>query len=200
MKFILASTSVYRRQQIEKIGLIFDYLKPEIDEDVIKAKLLNEKQTPLQIAERLSYAKGLSIADKLNRNDTWLVLSGDQVVSFNNQCLGKPNDLAGGMQQLMKLQGQAHELITSVSLFSNSGVENYTQITKLKMHSLSPDEVHNYLLKDEPYDCAGSYKIEQNGIALFESIKTDDFSAIQGLPMLWLTKKLREHGYEFFKS
>ena len=200
MKFILASTSVYRRQQIQKIGINFDYLKPEIDEDAIKAKLLNEKQTPQQIAERLSYAKGLSIADKLNRKDSWLVLSGDQVVSFNSECLGKPHNLAGSMQQLTQLQGQTHQLITSVSLFSNSGVQNYTQITKLKMHSLSPDEIHNYVLKDEPYDCAGSYKIEQNGIALFESIESDDFSAIQGLPLLWLTKKLREYDYEFFKN
>ena len=200
MKFILASTSAYRRQQIEKIGISFDYLKPEIDEDALKTKLLNEKQSPQQVAERLSYAKGLSIADKLNRNDSWLVLSGDQVVSFNNQCLGKPQHLAGSMQQLNLLQGQQHQLITSVSLFSNAGVQNYTQITKLKMHSLSPDEIHNYVLKDEPYDCAGSYKIEQNGIALFESIESDDFSAIQGLPLLWLTKKLREHNYEFFKT
>jgi septum formation protein len=200
MKFILASTSAYRRQQIEKIGIDFDYLKPEIDEEAIKNKLLSENQTPQQIAERLSYAKGLSIADKLSKQEPWLVLSGDQVVSFNNQCLGKPRDLAGSMQQLMKLQGQTHELITCVSLFSNTGVQNYTQITKLKMHSLSPDEVHNYVIKDEPYDCAGSYKIELSGISLFESILSDDFSAIQGLPMLWLTKKLREYGYEFFKS
>lgn len=200
MKFILASSSVYRRQQIEKVGISFDYLKPEIDEAALKRKLLSENQTPQQIAERLSYAKGLSIVDKLQTNDPWLLLSGDQVVSFNNQCLGKPHNLAGSMQQLNTLQGQTHQLITCVSLFSNTGVQNYTQITKLKMHSLSPDEIHNYVLKDEPYDCAGSYKIELNGIALFESIESDDFSAIQGLPMLWLTKKLREYKYEFFKS
>jgi septum formation protein len=200
MKFILASSSVYRRQQVEKIGISFDYLKPEIDEDSLKSSLLSEKKSPQQIAERLSYAKGLSIADKLNCNEQWLVLSGDQVVSFNNQCLGKPHNLQGSMQQLNLLQGNTHQLITAVSLFSNLGVKNYTQITQLKMHSLSPDEIHNYVLKDEPYDCAGSYKIENNGIALFESIESDDFSAIQGLPMLWLTKKLREYKYEFFKN
>lgn len=200
MKFILASSSIYRRQQIEKIGINFDYLKPEVDEAALKANLIRESQSPQQIAERLSYAKGLSIVDKLQVNDPWLVLSGDQVVSFKNLCLGKPLNIAGSMQQLTKLQGQTHELITSVSLFSNTGVQNYTQITKLKMHKLSPDEIHNYVLRDEPYDCAGSYKIEQNGIALFESIESNDFSAIQGIPMLWLTKKLREYDYEFFKN
>jgi septum formation protein len=133
MKFILASSSVYRRQQIEKIGINFDYLKPEVDEEALKANLIRENQTPQQIAERLSYAKGLSIVDKLQINDPWLVLSGDQVVSFNNQCLGKPKNLAGSMQQLSMLQGATHQLITCVSLFSNTGVQNHTQIANLKM-------------------------------------------------------------------
>ena len=200
MKFILASASPYRREQIQKIGINFDYLKPEIDEDSLKHKLNAENKSPVQVAEALSYAKGLSIAEKLPKTDNWLVLSGDQVVSFENKCLGKAHSLEGCMQQLTELQGKTHELITSVSLFSNRGVENYTQTAKLSMHSLSPNEIHNYILKDEPYDCCGSYKIEKSGMALFKSIKTDDFSAIQGLPMLWLTQKLREHHYEFFKT
>ncbi|MBY0554196.1 Maf family protein [bacterium] len=199
MNLILASTSPYRKQLLEKIGISFDCVKPDLDEEQLKESLLKQNHSPVQIAESLSKAKCKAAFKQIN-NNTSVIIAGDQLVAFDNTILGKPNTSQKAIAQLQQLNGQKHQLITAVSLFINGKVIHKNHITHLHMKNLSENEIKNYVLKDNPLDCAGSYKIEQHGITLFQAIDCDDFTAIQGLPMIWLSNCLKENGYEFFKN
>jgi septum formation protein len=199
MSLILASTSVYRKQLLAKLGLSFQCINPDIDEELLKNDLLAKKHLPVQIAESLSKAKCKSVYKKLN-DDSAVVVSGDQLVIFDGQILAKPLTTENAVAQLQRLNNQKHQLITAVSLFINGKVLHQNNITTLKMKKLSLSEIKNYVLIDNPIDTCGSYKIEEHGLTLFESIDGNDFSAIQGLPLLWLSNCLKENGYEFFKK
>ncbi len=194
-KIILASTSKYRKQLLEKTGLAFTTEKPSYDEEKVKYQMLLDRRTPLEIAEALSKGKALSI----NANDR-LIIAGDQLVHFNHGILGKAGTFEKAFNQLKQLNGQKHELITAVTIRTETEVLHLNHITQMYMKSLSDQELKNYLKKDEPYDAAGSYKIEESGLILFEKIESDDFSAIQGLPLLWITHQLKGLGYELFKN
>lgn len=200
MKLILASTSPYRKVLLSKAGINFECLSPLLDEEATKCKLLKENKSPQQIAEEISYLKGDSILQNIKDKKESLIVSGDQLVDFNGKILGKPGSFEKAVEQIKLLQNTIHRLITCVTLSTPEKVIRHTSITVLKMRSLSNEEIINYIQRDKPYDCAGSYKIEENGIALFESIVSDDFTAIQGMPMIWLCNQLKEQGYEFFKS
>lgn len=199
MSLILASTSPYRKKLLEKLGIKFDCIKPELDEENLKISLLQQKHSPIQIAESLSKAKCKSVFKIIN-DDHRVIIAGDQLVSFNNTILGKPQTVENAVAQLQLLNGQKHQLITAVSLFIKGKVIHKNHITHLHMKKLSDEEIQNYVLKDNPLDCAGSYKIEEHGITLFEAIDCDDFTAIQGLPIIWLSNCLKENEYEFFKN
>lgn len=194
-KIILASTSPYRKELLEKIGIAFETQKPLIDEDLAKKKLLELKASAVEIAESLSRQKAQSL-----QNENSIVIAGDQLVSFKNKIIGKSGSFEKALEQLTEMSGQEHQLITAITIQDSHQIDHYNHITQLKMKDLSRTEIENYLRLDTPFDCAGSYKIEKSGICLFESIKTDDFTAIQGLPMIWLTQQLRKKGYELFKK
>lgn len=199
MSLILASTSPYRKQLLAKLGLDFKCVKPELDEEELKDSLLKQNHSPLQIAESLSKAKCKAVYKQLN-DPQLVIIAGDQLVSFDNSILGKPHTADGAVSQLKQLNGQKHQLITAVSIFLNGKVLHKNHITHMHMKNLSNNEIKNYVSIDKPLDCAGSYKIEEHGITLFESIDCDDFTAIQGLPIMWLSNCLKENGYEFFKK
>jgi septum formation protein len=198
-KIILASTSIYRRQLFEKVGVEFTSEKPSFDEDAVKLKCLQESKSALQVAEVLSRGKAKSIFD-LKRDSALLVISGDQLVSYQNQIIGKAHSIENAFAQLKKLNHDTHQLITATTLMTMDKTWHLNHLTTLKMKKLSDEEIMGYLKKDEPFDCAGSYKIEKNGICLFEKIECDDFTAIQGLPLIWITNTLKELGYELFKK
>lgn len=198
MNIILASTSSYRKSLIEKLGIPFSCIAPLINEDSLKMSLTSQSLSPSETAEKLSYEKGLSVFKEYK--DKALVISGDQLVCFENKILGKPKTIENAIEQLSLLNNKTHQLITSITLFNREQIIKYNHITHLKMKKLTQFEVKNYINKDKPLDCAGSYKIEESGIILFESIDTDDFSAIQGVPLIWLSNQLKEFGYEFFKN
>lgn len=194
----LASTSKYRKSLLEKTGWSFNCLSPAMDEEALKDNLVLAGKTPLEIAEALSRAKAQSVWNQVDSSQD-IVISGDQLVNFENEILGKPGHEENAFLQLKKLSGQTHELITAVTIQSTSGIMHFNHLTRLTMKSLTDAEIVNYLQKDRPYDCAGSYKIEEHGVCLFESIDCDDFSAIQGLPLIWITNELRKKNYELFK-
>lgn len=191
---VLASTSAYRFDLLKKLGIKFRAEKPKFDEETQKLILLQQKASPLQIAETLSKGKASSLK-YLNAT----VIGGDQLVHTDGKILGKSGQFKKAFEQLQCLRGKTHELITAVTIQANNQQWHLNHITSLKMKNLSDSEIENYLKKDQPYDCAGSYKIESCGLILFDRIKTDDFSAIQGLPLLWISNRLKELGYEFFK-
>lgn len=185
-QIILASASKYRHELLSRLGVPFEALRPPVDEEKEK----DPRLSPQVLAEKLAFLKARSLA----REDR-LVIGGDQLVSFGNEILGKPHTVEGARKQLLKMQGQKHELITAVCVFDGMKAHPFTNITRLQMKPLNEAQIANYVRTDEPLDCAGSYKIEKNGISLFEAIETEDFTAIQGLPLIQLSKVLHNLGY-----
>jgi len=118
----------------------------------------------------------------------------DPVCAFGDRIFGKPGDAAGAVAQLQALQGQEHRLITAVAVAHRGQFERFTDVATLRMRELASDEIQRYVAAEQPFDCAGSYRIESLGIVLFEQIHCHDHTAIVGLPLLQLCAVLRRFG------
>lgn len=182
-KIVLASTSPYRRAQLATLGIPFESTKPLYDEDQEKHKVVADFKHPHKISQHLSFKKGESVA-----NAESIVVSGDQLVSFEEKILGKPGTKEKAIEQLMMMQGKTHELVTACTVFNGLDPIGILNITTISLKPMSRKQIEYYVSIDNPVDCAGSYKIEKNGIQLVDALKTDDFTAIQGLPLLALAK------------
>lgn len=189
-RLVLASASPYRRAQLERLGVPFTCHAPEIDEDLVKGRL--GPMGPRELARLLAVVKADAIA---SREPDALVLAGDQVVAFEGRILGKPGTSEAAIEQLVAMSGASHELITAVALWHDEVTISFLEVARLTMRRLAREEVVRYVEADRPLDCAGSYKIEERGIALFERIECADHSAIVGLPLVELTTKLRAFGF-----
>lgn len=188
-RLILASTSPYRASLLERLMLSFDKIDSEVDEDQFKEKISN----PRELTKTLAFEKANSVFKK---NPKAFVIGGDQVSLFGQEVLGKPGSFDRAVDQLMKLQGKTHQLVTSTCVLGpDSFEENWTEITTLSMRKLSEEECASYVRKDDPLFCAGSYKIESLGISLFEKIEGEDQTAIIGMPLMRLTSVLRKTGF-----
>jgi len=187
-KLILASSSPYRRALLEKLCLPFAGLDPGLDEQPFKEKISD----PEELTATLAYEKAFIIH---NLNPEAVVIGGDQVSLFENSILGKPGNNENAFAQLKLLQGKTHHLVTAVCLIGPNGREAFIDKTTLKMRALTDREISSYIEMDNPLDCAGSYKIEKLGISLFDSIDTEDHTAIVGLPLMKLSKVLRGFGF-----
>ena len=189
MEVVLASTSPYRRAQLEQLGVPFRCVAPQVDEDAFKVRISD----PLQLATQLARAKAEAVA--ANEPDA-VVVGGDQLVAFNGRVLGKPGDAAGAIRQLSELSGNCHQLITCVSVTRGGRDVAIASIAAMTMRHLTLAEIERYVAADEPFDCAGSYKWERRGVALFSKIETDDPTGIVGLPLMRLAEALRSFGIE----
>jgi septum formation protein len=187
-ELILASTSPYRRALLERLGLPFRCLAPNVDEDALKSEGL----APEALASRLARLKAESVASLA---PDAVVLGGDQLVAFEGRILGKPGDADRAVAQLLALAGRPHELITAIALLHPRGRVEHVDRARLWMRPLTREEAERYVAADRPWDCAGSYKLESRGVALFERIEASDHSAITGLPLLALAGALRSLGY-----
>jgi septum formation protein len=189
-KLILASTSIYRQELLTRLGIPFQAEKPSFDEDSVKKSHSHLKIDDL--CRLLAKGKAQSLSTPEN-----CVIGSDQMAVLEGQRLGKPGNYENALAQLLKMQGKSHELLTSVTVFFKGEEHSLLDRTILKMRPLASVEIEKYLKLDQPFDCAGSYKIEKHGISLFEKIQTEDFTAIPGLPLIKLGKILRELGYSF---
>lgn len=183
MKVVLASQSPYRKQQLENLGLSFTAEKPMIDEEQLKVSLADSH--PAALAAQLARAKAESL--KIQYPDA-LIIGGDQLVQHKGEILGKSGDFDGALRQLKNLQGDTHELLTAVCCLYKDEVFEKIISARLKMRRLDDEMIRCYLKLDEPYDCAGSYKIEKAGAQLFEFIACPDLTSIQGLPLMTVTE------------
>jgi len=188
MALILASTSESRRELLGRLQIPFDCANPGVDEAAWKERPL----TPSQLAQELALAKARAIVDRFPGAD---VLGGDQVCECDGQLFGKPGTEAAAVDQLRQLAGKTHRLWTAVCLIHRDAPWQMITTTALTMRPLSDEEIHRYVRHDQPLFCAGSYKIESLGIALFERIETPDSTAIMGLPLMALAQQLRVCGY-----
>jgi len=189
MDLILASTSPYRRAQIERLGVPFRSVAPDVDEEALKTRW--GAVAPRELAERLAHAKAASVAE---RAPEAVVIGGDQLVAFDGRILGKPGTIEGAIAQLRELSGRSHDLITALAVIRGFETYAHVDVATLNLRQLTPDSIARYVNADRPMDCAGSYKLESRGITLFESIDSDDHSAIVGMPLIALTSILRGIG------
>lgn len=184
---ILASTSPYRRQLLERLRVPFACERPGVDEDAVK----RSHEGPLAVVQALARQKALAVAA---RHPGAIVVGSDQAATIDGAILDKPATVANAQAQLQRLQGREHRLLTAVAIAHARGVVEFVDTTRLQMRPLAPGEIERYVAQEQPLDCAGSYKIEALGIALFESIASDDQTAIVGLPLLRLCRELRALG------
>ncbi|MCS6838519.1 MAG: Maf family protein [Bdellovibrionaceae bacterium] len=206
MKYlILGSSSSYRQKLLARLGYSFTVIPPNLDEELEKQKLLAQNFTPLQLAQALAERKAESVQELIN-NQTSLNLSGkegvtyvigaDQLLTIDGKILGKPLTVTKAVEMLKMLQGREHLLISAVALLKLQGgiKEVWAEVAHMKMRSLTDKEIETYVQLDQPLWSAGSYKIESFGIQLFDEIRCADWTAIEGLPLLSLSKKLRQSG------
>jgi len=186
-KIILASTSIYRKQQLERLNIPFSTAAPNVDEESLKAKGLDH----LQLSRELSLLKARDVSAL--HNDA-IVLGGDQVASFNQTILSKPKTKENAFEQLTLLAGKEHDLITSLAIIADGQETVYTSIAKMKMRALTDSQILRYIDIDEPLHSCGSYRLEALGISLFESINCDDYTSIIGIPLMWTSQTLSKLG------
>jgi septum formation protein len=187
---ILASTSIYRKALLEQLAVPFQILKPIFDEDIYKRAHPAPAARPEAFAESLAFLKAESL-----KGPCKVVLGGDQLVTHEEEILGKPHTREVAIQQLLRLQDKEHQLMTAICVFDGNEFTSHLDITRLQMKPLTRAQIERYVDLDSPLDCAGSYKIEKHGIMLFEKIESQDFSAIQGLPLIALSRILMKAGF-----
>lgn len=185
---ILASTSVYRKSLLVRLGLHIECIAPGVDEKELKQSLSD----PIQIATSLARAKSEAVFRQM---PDAIVIGGDQVATIDGTILDKPGTKENAARQLHALSARTHELITAVCILSpGQKPMEHADISRLAMRPLTKEAIKNYIRLDNPLDCAGSYKIESAGIALFERIETADHTAITGLPLIWVVSALTSIG------
>ncbi len=183
---ILASTSVYRRALLERLGLAFRCVAPEVDESP------RPDEDPEALARRLSAAKALKVSAIHPHS---LVIGSDQVASIVSQLLTKPGDSATARAQLRHSSGRAVLFHTAVSLAQGEQILDQCCVpTEVRFRELTDAEITEYVARDEPLDCAGSFRWERLGIALFESLHSEDPTALEGLPLIATVRVLRSQG------
>ena len=182
---ILASSSPYRRGLLDRFLDSYETVTPDVDESN------DQGLSPDDLATHLARKKAEAIAK--NARDA-LIIGADQLAVLDNQVLGKPGDHQKAVEQLLAASGKAVTFLTAVCILDPIGRMRYehTDETTVRFRQFDRRLAEAYLRHDEPYDCAGSFKLEGAGSVLFESVKTDDPTALIGLPMIWVADHLRQ--------
>lgn len=188
-RLILASTSPYRRTLMQRLGIPFDVMKPPFDEEAAKPALAHLDPEALSLA--LARGKALSVCAL---DPDAIVIGSDQIATVDGARLDKPGTHARACAQLAQLRGRSHRLVTAVVVARGDEVLDHVDVHTLFMRNLSDAQIDGYVRRDQPLDCAGSYKIESLGVALLDRVQGDDASAIEGLPLMKLTRMLEHFG------
>jgi septum formation protein len=187
-RLILASTSPYRRELLGRLGLPFDTARPGTDETP------QPGETPLALAVRLAEAKAKAVLGV--DGDDW-ALGSDQTADLDGQPLGKPGSVENAVAQLRAMSGREVRFHTAVCLAHGDGRRlRALDLTVVRFRALAEDEIARYVARERPLDCAGSFKSEGLGVALFEQIDNRDPTALIGLPLIATARLLREAGFE----
>ncbi len=185
---ILASTSIWRRGLLERLALPFESLAPGVAEDALAG------EAPMDRALRLALAKARAVAE---HHPQAVVIGSDQVAAAGSAILGKPGSIPACRAQLAGLSGATARFYTGCAVIA-PGREApllHVDLTTVTFRKLAGAEIDRYIELDHPTECAGGFKSESLGIALFESIASTDPTALVGLPLIWLAGALRECGY-----
>lgn len=189
-RIVLASSSTYRKALIARLGLDCRTVAPDIDERALPA------EAPAATALRLAEAKARRIAEREPAALIALIIGSDQVAVMNGQAIGKPGTHAAAVRQLQAMSGKTVVFHTALCLLNSetNAVQLANVPTTVRFRELDDGQIERYLQMDQPYDCAGSAKIEALGIALVEHLASDDPTALIGLPLITLVTMLKKEG------
>jgi septum formation protein len=187
-RLVLASTSRYRRELLERLRLPFDVARPEVDETPLPG------EAPHALAVRLAEAKAMAVAVR-HGDDAW-ALGSDQVAEVEGRALGKPGGREAAIAQLRSMSGRVVRFHTALCLAHADGrAFAGVDLTDVHVRALADAEIERYVDAEQPFDCAGSFKSEGLGIVLFERIDNRDPTALIGLPLIATCELLREAGF-----
>ncbi|MBS1211783.1 MAG: maf-2 [Proteobacteria bacterium] len=184
---VLASGSPHRRELLAKLGLPFQSASPEIDERS------HPGERPESLALRLGKDKAVALAPRFPAH---LIIGSDQVALLDGRQLHKPGDAANTCSQLRAAAGKSVDFYTSICVLDTSSGECRADLDRTRVHfrTLSDQQIRHYVERDQPFDCAGGFKSEGLGIALFEKLETEDPNALVGLPLIRLVRLLDTFG------
>ena len=185
-QLVLASTSPYRQQLLNKLSLSFETMSPDFDETPL------ENEAPLTLVERLAKGK----AESCHTDKPSLVIGSDQVCVINGEIIGKPLTAKNAIKQLTEQSGKTIQFFTGLALHNTETGNTDVRVDTFSVHfrSLSQQQIENYVEKEKPYYCAGSFKSEGLGIALFEKLEGKDPNTLVGLPLIDLVDMLEVQG------
>ena len=186
---VLASTSRYRRELLERLHFPFQVQAPDVDENALPS------ETPRETALRLAHHKAAAVAARFPGA---IVIGSDQTVDTDGTVLGKPLSHDAALEQLQLLQGRSAVFYTALAVLgpASDDVQVDCITTTVKFKNLHKTKLEMYLRADQPYDCAGAAKIESLGIALVDSVESSDPTALIGLPLIRLTSMLATAGVD----
>lgn len=184
---ILASGSPYRRQLLDRLGLPYSAQAPDVDETP------SRDESPDAYVERIAREKAEALAGE---HPDALIIGSDQAAVIDGHILGKPRTKARAQAQLIRASGRTVEFLTGIALLDTRSGKLQSDVVPFRVHfrQLDPTAVDRYLEREQPYDCAGSFKAEGLGIVLFERMEGDDPTALIGLPLIRLTGMLQDAG------
>lgn len=184
---VLASTSVYRKELLTRLGLNFATAAPDIDESPLPNE--SAKQTSLRLSAQKAYAVAKAFPNAL-------IIGSDQVALLGELQIGKPGSHANAIRQLQLMRGKTITFYTAISLLNTNtnALESQVAENHVTFRHLSDAEIERYLIREQPYHCAGSAKSEGLGIALFSRMSGDDPNALIGLPLILLISMLKNQG------
>lgn len=188
-QLVLASTSPYRRELLERLGIPFETASPNVDESII------DGETPENLVKRLAELKARAVSEAY---PAALIIGSDQVAVLDNQILGKPGNHETAVQQLKNASGKKVLFLTGLSLLNSATgkVQTNVDIFSVEFRQLSDTQIENYLQREKPFDCAGSFKSEGLGISLFKKMQGDDPNTLIGLPLITLINMLSLEGVD----
>lgn len=192
-QLVLASTSPYRKALLQRLGLAFEAASPAAGETPLPG------ESPQELVKRLAEAKARAVADRFPQA---LIIGSDQVAVLEGEILGKPGTHAKALDQLRAASGKRVSFLTGLCLLNAASGHAQVEVVpfSVKFRELTDAQLEAYLRKEQPYDCAGSFKSEGLGIALFEKLEGDDPNALIGLPLIRLIAMLSREGIDILQA
>lgn len=188
-RLLLASSSSYRRELLSRLRLPFDCRAPEIDETP------HPDESPEQLVRRLSREKALALAET---HPDHLIIGSDQAAVLGDRIIGKPHTLERAREQLLSCSGKRLDFLTGLTLLDTRNGAEQVDCLRFSVHfrDLSEAQIERYLIAEQPFDCAGSFKAEGLGISLFRATEGEDATSLIGLPLIRLVDMLNSAGIE----
>ncbi len=182
-EIILGTSSPYRQKIFAELGIPFKAHPSPLDEESLKKKNL----TPYEVAYLGAKGKAYALQPLFSQA---CIITGDQTGELQGKRLDKPLDYRRAFEMLSELSGREHFLHTAMTILTPQDEITWVETVTLRMKKLTPEAIRQYIKRDRPFDCAGSYKYEENGYTLFEFVSTQDITVIQGLPLKSVEEKL----------